>query len=42
MVLADYTPSFEPIGISLVMTPLIVLLGWRIFSRMETTMADEI
>jgi homopolymeric O-antigen transport system permease protein len=42
MVLADYTPSFEPIGISLAMTPLIVLLGWRVFSRMETTMADEI
>ena len=24
------------------LTPLIVLLGWRIFSRLETTMADEI
>ena len=42
MVLADYTPSFEPIGVSLVLTPLIVLLGWRVFSRRETTMADEI
>ena len=42
MVLDGYIPSFEPIGISLVLTPLVVLLGWRIFSRMETTMADEI
>jgi len=42
MVLDGYTPSFEPIGISLVLTPLIVLLGWRVFSGMETTMADDI
>ena len=42
MLLDGYTPSFEPIGVSLVLTPLIALLGWRVFSRMETTMADEI
>jgi lipopolysaccharide transport system permease protein len=42
MVLADYVPSFEPIGASLVLTPIIVLVGWRIFGRLETTMADEI
>jgi lipopolysaccharide transport system permease protein len=42
MVLADYVPSFEPIGVSLALTPLIVLLGWRVFARLETTMADEI
>jgi hypothetical protein len=35
-------PSFEPIGVSLVVTPLVLLAGWRIFGRMETTMADEI
>jgi lipopolysaccharide transport system permease protein len=42
MVLSGYVPSFEPIGVSLILTPLIVLAGWRIFARFETTMADEI
>ena len=42
MVLSGYTPSFEPIAVSLVLTPLVVLTGWRIFARFETTMADEI
>ena len=42
MIIDGYSPSFEPVGVSLVLTPLVVLLGWRIFSRMETTMADEI
>ena len=42
MLMDGYTPSFEAIGVSLVLTPLIAFLGWRIFSRMETTMADEI
>jgi lipopolysaccharide transport system permease protein len=42
MVLTDYVPSFEPILVSLVLTPLVVLAGWRIFGRLETTMADEI
>jgi homopolymeric O-antigen transport system permease protein len=42
MVLDGYVPSFEPIGVSLVLTPLIVLAGWRVFGRFETTMADEI
>jgi ABC-type polysaccharide/polyol phosphate export permease len=42
MVLSGYVPSFEPIGVSLVVTPLVVLAGWRFFSRFETTMADEI
>jgi lipopolysaccharide transport system permease protein len=42
MVLSGYVPSFEPIGVSLVLTPLVVLAGWRIFGRFETTMADEI
>jgi lipopolysaccharide transport system permease protein len=42
MVLSGYVPSFEPIAVSLVLTPLVVLAGWRIFARLETTMADEI
>jgi len=40
--LAGYTPSFEPIGVSIAMTAVIVLSGWLLFSRLETTMADEI
>jgi lipopolysaccharide transport system permease protein len=40
--LAGYDPSFEPIGLSLVTTTLVVTAGWLIFSRLETTMADEI
>jgi lipopolysaccharide transport system permease protein len=37
-----YSPSFEPIGISLVMTAVIPVGGWLLFGRLETTMADEI
>jgi lipopolysaccharide transport system permease protein len=42
MMLSGYEPSFEPIGISLVLTPLIAALGWSVFSRLEATMADDI
>src|SRR5262249_62163569 len=40
--IAGYSPSFEPIAVSLVLTPVIALGGWFLFSRLETTMADEI
>ena len=42
MMIADYNPSFEPIGISLVLTPVLVVTGWLYFAHKETTMADEI
>jgi lipopolysaccharide transport system permease protein len=42
MMLSGYSPSFEPIGASLVTTCLVVLVGWTVFTRLETTMADEI
>jgi lipopolysaccharide transport system permease protein len=42
MVLSGYYPSFPSIAISLVATPVIVSCGWLIFSKLETTMADEI
>ena len=42
MILAGYEPSFEPIGFSLLLTPVVAIYGWRFFSRRETTMADEI
>jgi lipopolysaccharide transport system permease protein len=40
--ISGYSPSFAPIGISLAMTAVIAVGGWLIFSRLETTMADEI
>ena len=42
MVLSGYESSFEPIAISLVMTVLIAVGGWWLFTRLETTMADDI
>jgi lipopolysaccharide transport system permease protein len=42
MVLSGYESSFEPIAISLVMTVLIAVGGWWVFTRLETTMADDI
>lgn len=42
MALSDYQPSVEPIGISLVATMLLALIGWLVFTKAETTMADEI
>jgi lipopolysaccharide transport system permease protein len=42
IMLEGYFPSFEPIGISLVLTTVLVVVGWRTFSRIETTMADKI
>jgi lipopolysaccharide transport system permease protein len=37
-----YSPSVAAIWISLAMTAVIAVAGWLIFSRLETTMADEI
>ena len=42
MVLSGYVPSVEPIVISLAGTALLAVAGWLLFSRRETTMADEI
>lgn len=42
MMLAGYEASFEPIGVSLAGTALLAVVGWWVFSRLETTMADEI
>jgi ABC-type polysaccharide/polyol phosphate export permease len=42
MMLTGYEPSFEPIGVSLLMTALLVVGGWLLFTRLETTMADDI
>jgi lipopolysaccharide transport system permease protein len=42
MVLSGYQPSFEPIGVSLAATAAIASVGWLVFTRAETTMADQI
>jgi lipopolysaccharide transport system permease protein len=42
MVLSGYHSSIEPIAISLVMSAALVSFGWWFFTRLETTMADDI
>ncbi len=42
MLLSDYEASFEPIAVSLVATAVIAFVGWRLFTRLEPTMADVI
>lgn len=42
MVLSGYRPLVGPIIWSLVLTGVIAAAGWRIFARLETTMADVI
>lgn len=42
MMLSRYQPSVIAIVISLAATAAVVSLGWRVFTRLETTMADEI
>ena len=39
---SGYEPDIEPIAISLAATALFAVSGWRMFTRRETTMADEI
>jgi homopolymeric O-antigen transport system permease protein len=40
--LSGYKPLAGPIIVSAVMTLVVVTAGWRLFSRLETTMADDI
>jgi ABC-type polysaccharide/polyol phosphate export permease len=42
MVIAGYDPPAGPIPLSLAMTIALGVAGWWLFSRLETTMADEI
>jgi lipopolysaccharide transport system permease protein len=42
MLVSGYSASPRVIGFSLAMTALVVVAGWRTFTRLETTMADEI
>jgi len=42
VVLSDYTPSAGPILLAAVTSLIVVVSGWRLFARLETTMADDI
>lgn len=42
IMLKGYEPTLLPIGISLTLTVLLAIVSWRLFTRLETTMADEI
>jgi ABC-type polysaccharide/polyol phosphate export permease len=42
VVLSDYAPSAGPILLAAVTSLLVVVAGWRLFARLETTMADDI
>lgn len=42
MFLSGYSVGFEPIVISVALTVALAVAGWRVFSRRETTLADEI
>jgi lipopolysaccharide transport system permease protein len=42
MTISDYQAPLRAIVISLVMTAILLVAGWRVFTRRETTMADEI
>ena len=41
VLLVSYHPSVTPIVISVALTIVLGAVGWRVFSRFETTMADE-
>jgi lipopolysaccharide transport system permease protein len=42
MVISGYQPRIAPVIVSLIGTGALVVAGWLTFSRIETTMADEI
>lgn len=42
MMLPGYESSVEPIAVSLAVTMAVVVGGWLLFTRLETTMADDI
>lgn len=42
MMLSGYEPQMPAVVISLVLTVVLAVLGWRVFARRETTMADVI
>jgi lipopolysaccharide transport system permease protein len=42
MMLTGYSPTIAAVAIAAIETAVLVVLGWFLFARLETTMADEI
>lgn len=42
MMLSGYSPTLGPVLLSLAVSAVLVVTGWRLFTRRETTVADEI
>jgi lipopolysaccharide transport system permease protein len=42
MIVEGYSPSTRAIGFALAITVVVFVFGWRTFTRLETTMGDEI
>jgi lipopolysaccharide transport system permease protein len=42
IMLSGYDLAAKPVAISLLVTPILVVVGWRVFTRIETIMADDI
>lgn len=42
MLVSNYHVEFRVVAFSLVVTAVVVVTGWRTFTRLETTMADEL
>jgi lipopolysaccharide transport system permease protein len=42
MLIGGYHPLITPIAVSAALTVVVAIGGWRLFSRLETTMADDI
>ena len=42
MVLSGYRPAVGPVALSLILTVVVAIAGWMLFSARETTMADVI
>jgi lipopolysaccharide transport system permease protein len=42
MIVSNYSASGRVIGYSLAITVVVLVAGWRTFTKLETTMADEI
>jgi ABC-type polysaccharide/polyol phosphate export permease len=42
MLLSGYRPTLGPVVLSLAVSAVLLVVGWRLFTRRETTVADEI
>lgn len=42
IMISGYDLAAKPVVISLIVTPILAFVGWRVFTRIETVMADDI